>query len=97
MASVAIDLFFMPPVLWEGKNYDMMAVCVDRLSGWIVAVPVLNKGLTGAKVAKEMLRHQWRPFGIPSQISSDRGSHFASEWWKTMYASLGIRQTYSQA
>ena len=75
----------------------MMAVCVDRASGWVVAVPVANRGLTWAKVAKEMLKHQWRPFGIPSLITSDRGSHFSGEWWRTMCANLGVRQAYSQA
>ena len=30
---VNIDLFAMPEVTWEGKKYDTMAVCVDRLSG----------------------------------------------------------------
>ena len=97
MIHVAIDLFNMPSNKHEGNIYDMMAVCVDRHSGWIVAVPVQNKGLTGAKVAKAMLKYQWRPFGIPSIITSDHGSHFTGEWWRTMDANLGIRQAYSQA
>ena len=87
----------MPVVKVEGQIFDIMAVCVDRLSGWVVAVPGQNKGLTGAKVAKAMLKNQWRPFGIPSIISTDQGSHFTGEWWKTMCAVLGIRQAYSQA
>ena len=91
MISVAIDLFKLPTVTFEGKKFDTMAVCVDRHSGWIVAVPCLNSGLTGAKLAKEMLKHQWQLFGIPSKISSDQGSHFTSAWWTTMCASLGIR------
>jgi hypothetical protein len=97
MTSVALDLFNMPTVVWEGATYDMIAVCVDRHSGWIVAIPCKNKGLTGAKVAKGMLTHQWRPFGIPSIITSDQGSHFASQWFNTMCATLGIRQGFSQA
>jgi len=74
-----------------------MAVCVDRHSGWVVAIPTLDKGLTGAKLAKMMVRHHWRPFGIPGIISSDQGSHFVSTWWTTMCSLLGIRQAYSQA
>ena len=96
MTSVAIDLFHLPPVRWEGTPYDTLAVCVDRHSGWIVAVPCLNKGLTGAKIAKSMLQYQWRPFGIPAKISSDQGSHFTGGWWRTMCANLGIRYAYSQ-
>jgi hypothetical protein len=78
-----------------GNINDMMAVCVDRHSGWIVAVPVQNKGLTGAKVAKVMLKYQWSPFGIPSIITSDQGSHFTGEWWRTMDANLGILTSIS--
>jgi hypothetical protein len=74
-----------------------MAVCVDRHSGWIVAVPGLKKGLTGAQVAQDMLKFMWRPFGIPSLITSDQGSHFVNSWWDTMCAKLGIRQAFSQA
>jgi len=44
-----------------------------------------------------MLEYQWRPFGIPSVISTDQGSHFVNEWWKTMCAKFGIRQGFSQA
>ena len=70
---------------------------MDRHSGWIVAVPTLNLGLTGAKVAKAMIATQWRPFGIPSIITSHQGSHFVNAWWQNMCAQLGIRHAYSQA
>ena len=43
------------------------------------------------------LQNQWRPFGIPSIISSDQGSQFISTWWRQMCALLGIRHAYSQA
>ena len=96
MTSVAIDLFRLPTVKFEGKTFDSIIACVDRHSGWIVAIPVLNKGLTGAKVAQAMLAQQWQIFGVPSVITSDQGSHFISSWWQTLCASLGIRQAYSQ-
>ena len=75
----------------------MMAVCVDRHSGWIVAIPVLEKGLTGARLAKLMVKDHWRPFGVPSIISSDQGSHFVSTWWQNLCSLLGIRQAFAQA
>ena len=96
MANVAIDVFNMPTVKVEGKTFDCMVVCVDRLSGWIVAIPELKNGLTGVKVAKAMLRSQWRPFGIPSRITSDQGSQFVNQWWKTMCAMLGVNHVYTQ-
>jgi hypothetical protein len=97
MMSVALDLFKMPLVKYEGVDYNTMAVCVDRHSGWIVAIPSFDKGLTGAKLAKAMLKNYWRPFGIPSIISSDQGSHFVNTWWQTMCSLMGIRQAFSQA
>ena len=96
MYSVCIDLFRLPPVTHEGEKFDTLAVCVDRHSGWIIAVPCLDKGLTGAKLAKMMLK-EWRFFGIPSIVMTDQGSHFTSEWWKTFCAELGIRQAYAHA
>ena len=97
MSHVAIDLFRMPPVEFEGQKFDTLIACVDRHSGWIVAIPTQNLGLTGSKVAKLMLQHFWRPFGIPSVITSDLGSHFVGSWWQTLCAHLGIRVAYGHA
>ncbi len=92
-----MDLFHLPSVKWEGETLDTLIVCVDRHSGWIVAIPSLNKRLTGEKVAKAMVKNQWRPFGVPSLILSDQGSQFVGSWWKTLCALLGIRHAVSQA
>jgi len=97
MQSVAMDVFKLPPIDWEGESYDAMVTSVDRHSGWIVAIPCKFQGLTGKKVAVEMLKHAWRPFGIPGLITSDRGSHFVNAWWQTLCATLGIRHAFSQA
>ena len=97
MDSVAIDVFFMPSVQFEGEEFDAMVCCVDRHSGWIVTIPCVRKGLTGSKIAKAMLKYFWRPFGIPRVVTSDQGTHFVNAWWQTMCATLGIRQAFSQA
>ena len=94
MASVAIDVFAMPPVRTDGKTLDCAVVCVDRHSGWIIAVPETYQGLTGAKVAKAMIK-EWSLFGIPARITSDQGPHFANSWWRTMCAYLGITHIYA--
>jgi len=96
MASVSVDLFSLPEVRHEGKRYDTIGVCVDRQSGWIIAAPFLNKGLTSERVAKEMYK-QWDMFGIPTIVTSDRGPHFAGGWWRTLCGKLGVRVAYSQA
>ena len=96
MLHVALDLFRMSAVKVGESLFDTMAVCVDRHSGWVIAIPCLNKGLTGKKVAMAMIK-EWRIFGIPSIVTSDQGSHFVGEWWKNMCTELGIRHVYSQA
>jgi hypothetical protein len=63
----------------------------------MIALPCSKKGFTGDWVAEKMLKYWWRPFGIPSVISSDRGSHFVNAWWETLCARLGLRQAFSQA
>ena len=92
-----MDLFSLPPVVRDKKLWDTLIVCVDRHSGWIVAVPERKVGLTGAKVALAMVQHQWRPFGVPSVITSDQGSQFVGSWWQTLCGALGVRCAYSQA
>ncbi len=79
MINVALDLFNMPQCKHKGEMHEMMAVCVDRQSGFMVAITIKNKGLTGAKIAKKMIQYQWRPFVIPSLITSDLESHLTGE------------------
>ena len=97
MTSVSLDVFALPQVQWDGKKFDSLLVCVDRLSGWILARPCTKLGLTAEKAAHLILDNGWETFGVPSVITSDQGSQFVGQWWKTMCARLGIRQAYSQA
>ena len=89
--------YFTAPLEQNGQILGTLIVCVDRHSGWIVAIPERKVGLTGAKVALAMVKNQWRPFGAPSVIISDQGSQFVGSWWQTMCGALGIRCAYSQA
>jgi hypothetical protein len=95
MAHVAIDVFAMPPIKQDGKPFDCVVVCVDRHSGWLIVVPEFQTGLTGATVAKALIK-QWSIFGIPTKITSDHGPHFDNAWWRHMCAHLGITHMYSQ-
>ena len=97
MTSVALDVFALPATEWQGQPYDSLLVCVDRLSGWVIARPCTKVGLTAERAAHMILDNGWESFGIPSIITSDQGSQFVGQWWRTMCARLGIRQAYSQA
>ena len=71
-------------------------VCFDRLSGWIIARPCRMLVFTAEMAANLVIENGWDTFGIPSVITSDQGSQFVGQWWKTMCARLGIRHAYCQ-
>ena len=97
MSSVCLDVFSMPQVEWDGMGYDAYLLCVDRLSGWMVARPTQSLGLTAQKAARLLLDTSWGEVGVPAIITSDQGSQFASQWWGAMCSRLGVRQAFSQA
>ena len=74
-----------------------MVLCVDRHSGYVVAVPGRKKGLLAMEVAVMMIRHWLTVFGIPRTICSDRGPQFTGGWFKAMFFLMGIRHAKSVA
>ena len=108
MRSVAMDVFAMPEVTWEGETYDCVILAVDRHSGYIVAVPgkkSKNKdkkdkhgvGLQAKTVANAMIRHWLKIFDVPGVICSDLGSLLVGTWFKTMCKHMGIRHAKTMA
>ena len=57
MESVAMDVFSMPEVHIGKETFDFVVLCVDRHSGYVVAVPARKKGLLAKEVAVMMIRH----------------------------------------
>ncbi len=66
------------------STHDSILLCIDRLSGWMVACPTEKQGLTAGKAAHMMLEKGWDLLNIPYNIHSD------------MAGRMGIHQTYSQ-
>ena len=97
MSSVCLDIFNLPQTTWAGQVYDALVLCVDRLSGWIIAKPTLSKGLTAKRTANLLMDGGWETYGIPSLITCDQGPQFAWQWFRTMCSRLGIRLAFSQA
>ena len=97
MHSVSLDIFKMPETQWAGKDFDAILLCVDRLSGWLIACPTRSRGLTAEQAAHLLLDGGWGPFGLPATVHSDKGAQFVGQWFQTMCARLGIHQTTSQA
>ena len=76
----------------------MFLLCVDRHTGWIIAIPSKKSGFTAEKAIKAMYS-KWMDMGggIPSVITSDLGSHFIGGWFRALCSQMGIRQAFSQA
>jgi hypothetical protein len=54
-------------------------------------IPLLKEGKTRADLFKVFAHEIWRLHGLPSDIVSDRDSHFTSDVWKEYLVLLGIR------
>ena len=74
-----MDVFSMPEVHIGKETFDCVVLCVDRHSGYVVAVPARKKGLLAKEVAVMMIRHWLTVFDIPRTICSDRGAPVY--WW----------------
>ena len=90
MESVAMDVFSMPEVHIGKETFDCVVLCVDRHSGYVVAVLARKKGLLAKEVAVMMIRHWLTVFDIPRTICSDRGTQFTGGWFKAMCSLMGI-------
>lgn len=99
MESISMDIFSMPEASdpCTGDIFDCIVLTVCRHSGWIVAVPALKDGLTAQKVALLLHRHWLTVFGVPKEVTTDRGPQFAGQWFRTMCGLQGIRHKESIA
>ena len=96
--SVAVDVFKLRSTKWEGQAYDAVVLSTDRHSGWMVGYPTSLKGLTGQQVARKMFHPgDWDVMGIPSEVTSDRGPQFISQWWITNCGPMGVRHAVAEA
>ena len=94
IASVCLDIFSMPSTEWLGQNFDAYLLCVDRLSGWMIARPTTKQGLSGERAAHLLFDASWGEIGLPSVITSDQGTQFTSQWFTTMCYRLGVRLVF---
>ena len=92
-----MDVFSMPEVHIGKETFDCVVLCVDRHSGYVVAVPARKKELLAKEVAVMMIRHLLTVFDIPRTICSDQGPQFTGGWVKAMCFLMGIRHAKSVA
>ena len=64
-------------------HIDAVLMCVDRLSGYIVAAFTTKEGSIGLRAAEWLHRNWFSVFGPPRKFISDKGIGFLSFWFKT--------------
>jgi transposase InsO family protein len=78
------------------KGHDSIWVIVNRLTKVAHLLPVrTNYG--GEKRARLYVDKIVKLHGVPSRIVSDRGTQFASRFWKSLHKAMGTKLDFSSA
>lgn len=85
-AHVHVDLVGpLPP----SKDYTYLFTVVDRHSRWAEVFPL--KGITAQECADAFL-HGWvARYGLPTDMTTDRGAQFTSAIWRHLAVTFGFR------
>ena len=84
--SLHVDIVGPLPVC-EGMEY--LFTVIDRFTRWPEAIPLPN--CRAETCAKAFIRHWISRFGVPYDVTSDRGPQFTSSLWTELNRLLGIK------
>ena len=69
MFSISVDTFHISKAKGDdGRGYDGVVVCMDRLSGVPILEPILVEGLIGEKIGKVLARQWLSVLHVPVKI-----------------------------
>lgn len=85
--SISMDLIEQLP---DSGGYTAILVVVDRLSKQAIFIPTHNT-LTAAELADLFVLHVFSKHGVPSHVTSDRGSEFVSHFFRSLGTALDMR------
>ena len=71
----------------QGQNY--LLTIIDRYTRWPEAIPIADA--TATTCARALLFHHIAQFGVPADISSDRGPQFTSHLWTALNCLMGTQ------
>ena len=77
------------------NGFTHLLTVVDRFSRWPEAIPLNDT--TSASCAQALIAHWIARFGIPIDMSSDRGPQFTSQLWTSIAQLLGIQLHHTTA
>ena len=73
----------------SSRGFSYLFTIVDQFTRWPKAIPLMDSNT--ATCARALVTHWLARFGIPMDITSDRGSQFTSRLWTTLTNQLGIQ------
>lgn len=91
--SISMDYIGKLP---KSSGFDAILVVVDRLTKMAHFIPSYTT-TSSPELAKIFLSHIFSKHGVPSDIVSDRGSIFVSQFWSELMRVLGVKQNLSTA
>ena len=75
---------------WTNKKVNRVLLIQCRHSGYIEGVPCTIEWMTG-KVAAKWCAQTWMGgCDVPSEVITDSGKEYTSEWWRELCTPLGI-------
>ena len=72
------------------SGFDTILVIVDRLSKQSIFIPT-HDTITSTELAKLFVIHVFSKHGVPSHITSHRGSEFVSSFFRTLGKALDMK------
>ncbi|KAJ3560359.1 hypothetical protein NP233_g10892 [Leucocoprinus birnbaumii] len=85
--SISMDFIKKLPT---SGGYDTILVIVDRLSKQAIFIPT-HDTITSAELARLFVIHVFSKHGVPSHVTSDRGSEFVSHFFHSLGTALDMR------
>ena len=77
------------------NGYCYLLTCTDHFTRWPEAIPISD--ITAPTVAQALMSGWIACFGIPSTITTDRGSQFESSLWRELMRLLGSHRCRTTA
>ena len=76
-----------PLPIYQGKSY--LFTIIDRYTRWPEAIPMADA--TASSCAFALLSQHIARFGVPEDVTSDRGPQFTSALWTALNTLLGVQ------
>ena len=75
--------------LTPSQGFTYLFTIIDRFTRWTEAIPMTDS--TAITCARSLFREWISRFGVPGEITSDRGPQFTSELWDQLHCTLGTK------